>query len=147
MDATRFTHVTYIASSPETIWNALIDPKMTAQYWQNDNVSDWRVGSPWEHRSSGEDRTLRLVGKVLECAPPTRLAMTWVFPSDAGDEAKHTRVALDIEPVPGASRLTVTHDRLEPGSAMLAGITAGWPKVMSSLKSLLETGRALPKLW
>lgn len=44
-------------------------------------------------------------------------------------------------------RLTVTHDRLEPGSEMQKGITDGWPKVLSSLKSLLETGSPLPKLW
>jgi uncharacterized protein YndB with AHSA1/START domain len=125
MDALRFVYVTYIASTPEKIWNALIDPKMTAQYWQNDNLSDWKVGSRWEHRGSGEDRTLRLVGSVLECAPPARLAMTWAFPADASNEAKHTRVAFDLEAVNGVVRLTVTHDRLEPGSEMLAGITAG----------------------
>jgi uncharacterized protein YndB with AHSA1/START domain len=147
MDKPRFVYVTYIASTPEKIWNALIDPKMTAQYWQNDNVSDWKPGSKWEHRSSDADRTLRLLGKVIESTPPRRLVLTWAFPDDAANEAKHTRVTFEIEPVSGVVRVTVTHDQLEAGSAMLEGITSGWPMVMSSLKSLLERGQALPKLW
>ncbi len=73
--------------------------------------------------------------------------MTWAFPADEAQEEKHSRVTIEIEPVAGVVRVTVTHDRLEPGSKMLEGITAGWPKVLSSLKSLLEAGRALPKLW
>ena len=64
-----------------------------------------------------------------------------------GREEKHSRVAFEIEPMRGVVRLTVTHDRLEPGSEMLERITEGRPKVLSSMKSLLEAGRPLPKLW
>jgi hypothetical protein len=56
-------------------------------------------------------------------------------------------VTFDIEPYRGVVKLTITHDQLEAGSEMLEGITRGWPIVLSSLKSLLETGKALPKLW
>jgi len=147
MDKPRFVYVTYISTTPEKIWDALINPKMTALYWQNENVSDWKAGSKWEHRGFDEARTLRLVGRVVESAPPRRLVITWAFPADEAREDKHTRVTFDIEPVGDVVRLTVTHDRLEAGSQMLEGITDGWPKVLSSLKSLLETGRALPKLW
>ncbi len=73
--------------------------------------------------------------------------VTWAFPVDEAHEAKYTRVTFEIEPLGSVVRLTVTHDRLEPGSEMLKGITAGWPKVLSSLKSLLEVGRPLPELW
>jgi uncharacterized protein YndB with AHSA1/START domain len=147
MDKPRFVYVTYIATTPEKLWDALIDSKMTAQYWQNDNVSDWKPGSRWEHRSSDKKGTVRLVGKVVESVRPRRLVLTWAFPADEAREDKHTRVTFDIETFRGVVRLTVTHDHLEPGSEMLEGITAGWPKVLSSLKSLLESGRALPQLW
>lgn len=147
MDKPEFVYVTYIATSPEKLWDALINPRTTAQYWQHENLSDWKPGSRWEHRGSGRDRPLRLVGRVVESSPPRRLVLTWAFPADETREEKHTRVTFEIEPVGDVVRLTVTHDRLEPGSEMDRGIREGWPKVLSSLKSLLETERALPKLW
>ena len=147
MDKPKFVYVTYISTSPEKLWNALIDAEMTAKYWQHVNVSDWKPGSKWEHRSSDRNGRCRLVGKVVESSPPRRLVMTWAFPADEAQEEKHTRVTFEIEPLGDVVRLTVTHDRLEPGSEMLKGITEGWPKVLSSLKSLLEVGRPLPKLW
>lgn len=147
MDRTDFVYVTYIATTPEKLWNALLDPKMTAQYWQHENVSDWKPRSKWEHRAVDGERTLRLVGKVVESSPPRRLVLTWAFPEDENREERHTRVTFEIEPVGEVVRLTVRHDELEAGSPMDKGIREGWPKVLSSLKSLLETGRPLPKLW
>lgn len=147
MDKPRFVYVTYISSSPQKVWNALIDPETTAKYWQHENVSDWKPGSRWEHRAADKDRTLRLVGKVIESSPPKRLVMTWALPADDARPEKHSRVTFEIEPVKDVVRLTVTHDEFEPGSEMFKSIQEGWPKVLSSLKSLLETGRPLPKLW
>jgi len=147
MDQSRFIYVTYISTSPEKLRDALINPKITAKYWQHENVSDWKPGSKWEHRRTDKERTLDLVGKVVESSPPHRLVLTWAFPADEAHEEKHSMVTFEIEPVRGVVRLTVTHDRLEPGSEMLEGITEGWPKVLSSLKSLMETGQTLPKLW
>ena len=147
MDKPQFVYVVYISTTPQKLWNALIDPKMTAQYWQHENVSDWKPGSKWEHRGCDDKHTLKLVGKVVESSPPRRLVLTWAWPADAAREEKHSRVTFEIEPIGEVVRLTVTHDHLEPGSQMLAGITEGWPKVLSSLKSLLEIGRPLPQLW
>jgi uncharacterized protein YndB with AHSA1/START domain len=147
MDRPEFVYVTYIATTPEKVWNALVDPSVTTKYWQHVNVSDWKPGSPWEHRKGSIDGALRLAGKVLESTPLRRLVLTWADPADAGREEKHTRVTFDIEQIGEVVRLTVTHDRLEPGSDMLKGITKGWPKVLSSLKSMLESGRPLPSLW
>ena len=90
-----------------------------------------------------EERTVQLVGKVVEVSPPTRLVITWASPSQAADQASHSRVSFDIAPYEGMVRLTVTHDELEPGSAMAKGIQQGWPIVLSSLKSLLETGEGI----
>lgn len=147
MDRPQFVYVTYIATSPERLWNALIDAEMTTKYWQHVNVSDWRPGSKWEHRRADKERALQLVGRVIESSPPRRLVLPWASPVDEAGEEKHTRVTFEIEPLGSVVRLTVTHDRIEPSSEMLKGITAGWPKVLSSLKSLLEVGRPLPQLW
>jgi uncharacterized protein YndB with AHSA1/START domain len=147
VDKPLFVYVAYIATTPEKLWNALLDPKMTERYWQHENISDWKPGSTWEHRAFDKQRTLRLVGKVLETAPPRRLVLTWAYPEDTAPEEKHTRVRFDLEPIGDVVRLTVTHDRFQPGADMLENISEGWPKVISSLKSLLEVGRPLPKLW
>ncbi|HEY5996355.1 MAG TPA: 4a-hydroxytetrahydrobiopterin dehydratase [Candidatus Deferrimicrobiaceae bacterium] len=142
-----FRYETYIADAPDAVWGALLDAGATEKYWQHENVSDWRPGSRWEHRDSGDNRTLDMVGRVVECVPPRRLVLTWALPEDEAREEKHSRVILEVEPYAGVTRLSVTHDLLEPGSEMLEGIADGWPKVLSSLKTLLETGVALPVLW
>lgn len=138
----EFVYVTYIASTPEKVFNALMAPEMTRKYWAHLNVSDWKVGSPWKHEDAN-DGQIHLVGKVLESDPPRRLVISWAFPADKDNEEKHTRVTFEIEPGPGMVRLTVTHDDLEPGSEMQKGITRGWPVVLSNLKTLLETGQAM----
>jgi uncharacterized protein YndB with AHSA1/START domain len=143
----QYVYVIYIGASPDEIWNALIDTKVSPKYWQHENVSDWKVGSKWEHRSADQERTLRLVGKVIENNAPRRLVLTWALPEDEAYEEKHSRVTFEIEPYHDVVRLTVTHDGLEVGSEMLRGVTEGWPKVLSSMKSMLEVGQALPKLW
>ncbi|MDB5933488.1 MAG: Activator of Hsp90 ATPase [Massilia sp.] len=146
MSKEKFVYVTYIATTPEKAWQALVDGEMTRQYWDHDNVSDWKPGSTWEHRRIDAAGGVDIVGEVIESDPPRRLVMSWASPADAADKARHSRVAIDIEPVGDAVRLCVTHDELEPGSKMVKGISDGWPRVLSSLKSFLETGRPL-KSW
>jgi len=121
----------------------LIDGELTRQYWKHTNESDWKPGSKWRHVAADGKGTVKLVGTVVEVVPPKRLVLTWDDVADENHPAKHSRVALDIEPVGDMVRLTVTHDELEPGSEMARKIANGWPRVFSSLKSLLETGRAL----
>ena len=147
MDKPRFIYVTYIAAAPDKVWNALSDPRLTAQYWQHENVSNWRPGSRWEHRRSDKSRALDLVGKVVEYSPPRRMVLSWALPAYEAVEEQHSRVTLEVQPYRDVTRLTVTHEELEPGSEMLRGISDGWPMVLSSLKSLLEVGRPLPQLW
>jgi uncharacterized protein YndB with AHSA1/START domain len=147
MNKPQFVYVTYISTSPKKLWNALVDPKLTKKYWQHENASDWKPGSRWEHRRFDKERTPDIVGKVIESSPPQHLVLSWAFPADEALEKKYSRVTIEIEPYRKIVRLTVTHDRLEPGSEMLEGITEGWPKVLSSLKSLMETDQPLPVLW
>lgn len=143
MARSTFVYVIYIASTAQTVWKALLTPEFTRQYWGHDNVSDWQPGSAWEHRRTDASRSVVLLGEVLEAAPPHHLVITWAIPEDRGDSSRHSRVSFEIEPAGDMVRLTVTHDRLEPGSEMQRKVTQGWPRVASSLKSLLETGRPL----
>ena len=110
------------------------------------NVSDWKPGSRWEHQRIDDARTVDMTGKVVESTPPRRLVLTWARPKEAEDDSKHSRVSFDIEPQgDGLIRLTVTHEDLERDPQMLTGISGGWPKILSNLKTLLETGRALTR--
>jgi uncharacterized protein YndB with AHSA1/START domain len=142
MTDTQFLYVTYIASTAEKVWKAITDADISGKYWGNSNVSDWTAGSPWKHVGGTSKKTL-VIGEVVESAPPKRLVVTWAAPPEAANKAMHSRVTFAIEPVGEMVRLTVTHDRLKVGSEMAGSITEGWPRVLSSLKSYLETGRPL----
>ena len=144
MADTEFVHVIYIAAPQQRVWDALLQPEFTSQYWEHLNVSDWKVGATWEHREANASNKLKLVGKVVEFSPPRRLVLTWGSPEDAANPSRQTRVTLDLETIDTMVRVRVTHDQLAPGSDMLRGISEGWPRVLSSLKSLLETGKPLP---
>jgi uncharacterized protein YndB with AHSA1/START domain len=139
----KFVYVIYIATTPNKVWSALLEGELTRQYWKHKNVSDWKKGSKWQHIADDGKGTLRLEGEVLEIVPDKRLVLSWAEPADAKERSKHTRVAIDIETVGDMVRLTVTHDELKAGSEMLRKISIGWPRVFSSLKSFLETGRPL----
>ena len=142
-EKTSFVYVTYIRSTPEKVFEAITKPEIARRYWGHENVSDWKPGSTWQHVRANDERTLQLVGKVVEVAPPTRLVITWANASQATDPAAASRVSFDVAPYEDMVRLTVTHDELEAGSGMDKGIRQGWPIVLSSLKSLLETGQGI----
>jgi uncharacterized protein YndB with AHSA1/START domain len=140
----RYVYVTYIATTVDRVWQALVDGEITRQYWfGNENVSDWREGSQWQHRTADAKRAVRVMGKVMEIRPPHRLALSWAEPSEVDDPVQHSRVQFDIEAVGQGVRLTVTHDQFAVGSPMPGKINAGWPMVLSSLKTFLETGTGL----
>ena len=146
--APDFVYVIYVAAGVEAVWNALIDRELTKAYWGHFNVSDWKRGSRWEHVRADGGGHVDLVGRVLEIDPPKRLAISWGWPKDADNEAAHSRVTFEVEQVGPQSRLTVIHSDLEAGSDMDRGIRSGWPAVLSNLKSLVETGRAMtPEIW
>ena len=142
-EQTSFVYVTYIRATPEKVFEALTQPEIARRYWGHENVSDWQPGSAWQHVRADEQRTVQVVGKVVESSPPTRLVISWASPSQAADPASYSRVSFDIDAYDGMVRLTVTHDELQAGSPMARGIRQGWPIVLSSLKSLLETGQGI----
>jgi DNA-binding transcriptional ArsR family regulator/uncharacterized protein YndB with AHSA1/START domain len=156
MTKPEFVYVNYIDTTPEKLWQALTDPAFTRRYWGVEFESDWTVGSPvtWREREV-EMRDPEQV--VLVSEPYRRLSYTWhtYTPEwgkvhDFSDEdlarlagERRTKVTFDIEPAGSAVRLTVTHDDFEPGSLILENISQGWPELLSSLKTLLESGEPL----
>lgn len=139
----RFVYVIYIRSTPEKVFEAITKPEITRRYWGHENVSDWKPGSGWEHIRANDQRSVELVGKVVESLPPARLVITWANASQADNPASYSRVSFDIVEYEDMVQLSVTHDELEAGSGMAKGINQGWPAVLSSLKSLLETGNGM----
>jgi uncharacterized protein YndB with AHSA1/START domain len=142
MSKPNFVYVIYIASTPDKVFKALTDAKMSEQYWSGFSVtSDWKVGSAF---SLTKDGKVMDSGTVLEHDPPRRLSYTF-HPQHHGLESeKPSRVTFDVGEVNGQVKLTIVHDDFEDGSKVFEMIQIGWPSVLSSLKSLLETGKALP---
>lgn len=137
-----FRYVTYIEASADQVWHALTDPVLTAEYWGHANVSDWQVGSRWEHQRTDGSGVADVVGTVLESVPGKRLVTTWAGTDEAPLDPP-SRVTFDLEPYEQIVRLTVTHEDLPDEE--LERAAAGWAAVCSNLKSLLEAGHALPQ--
>ncbi len=145
MSKPSYVYVTYIQTSPEKLWNALTDNEMTKLYWVNHrNVSDWKIGSEWRHEDYDDANLVDIVGKVIESKPPELLVMSWAYPGDLDKPEKVSKVTFKIDKSMGAVKLTLIHEELEPDSEMLNGISKGWPAVLSSLKTLLESGQPMP---
>ncbi len=153
----EFVYTTYIRTTPEQLWAAITEPAFTKRYWGVELTSDWQVGSvvAWEFggaRMAEDDQV------VLESDPPSRLSYRWhaITPEfgkviDADEETvarlaaePRSVVTFDIEPLEGHVRLRVTHGGFADGSEILPGISEGWPAILASLKTLLETGEPLP---
>lgn len=142
-DRPTFVYVTYIQSTPASVWNALTDADLTAEYWGHSNISDWQAGSGWEHRRTDGSGIADVIGTVLESTPPRRLVMTFAAPGSEPANGPSV-VTFEIEPYGEIVRLTVSHENLADGAEYEA-VSAGWPAVVANLKSLLETGHVLPQ--
>jgi uncharacterized protein YndB with AHSA1/START domain len=144
MSKPQFSYVTYINAPAEKVWQALTTPEFTERYWSGRRVeSDWRVGSPI--RFVTHDDRLSDSGEILEAEPPRRLSFTWrvEFAEEFRREG-YSRVTFELEPDRGVTKLTLNHDRFEPGSRVLEAISDGWPSLLANLKTLLETGEPMP---
>ena len=147
-DITRFkpgtVYVTYIAATPERVWQALIDPAFTRQYFFGLAVDiEPKIGGAFKLLTP-EGRP-HVSGTVLEWSPPRRLCVSWLVAGIKGlGELPECLVSYDIEPAGDSVRLTMTesHSWALP-DAILQGGRSGWPKILSSLKSVLETGTPL----
>jgi uncharacterized protein YndB with AHSA1/START domain len=136
MSKPEFVYTTYIETTVEKLWHALTDGDFHERYWFGH-----RAGSPYTFSKQGAPS---VEGKVLISEPPKKLAYTWDPCSPDAKRERTSRVTFDLEPRGKVVKLTVTHDDLDEGGKTLRDISGGWPMVIASLKSLLETGRALP---
>jgi uncharacterized protein YndB with AHSA1/START domain/DNA-binding transcriptional ArsR family regulator len=157
MTSSEFVYTTYINTTPEKLWQALTDPAFTRRYWGVTFATDWVAGSPMTWEQNGV-RITDPAQVVLESEPGRRLAYSWhtftpEFAREFGfsDEflarvasERRSKVTFDIEPIGQMVKLTVVHDDFEPGSPVLDSISQGWPALLASLKTLLETGEPLP---
>jgi uncharacterized protein YndB with AHSA1/START domain len=142
VDKPEFVYVTYIETTPEKLWQALTSSEFTKRYWFGTEVrSDWKVGSPFALVANG---TTTDVGEVLEVDRPRRLSYTFHHMlSEAARNERPTKVVFDLEQHGKLVKLTLTHEDFEAGSVILDPISKGWPAILSSLKSMLESGQAL----
>jgi DNA-binding transcriptional ArsR family regulator/uncharacterized protein YndB with AHSA1/START domain len=154
MQKPSFAYTTYIKTTPERLWQALTEPAFTERYWRTTFETDWQVGSTMTWRNHGV--TIADPEQVvLESEPYRRLSYTWhtftpelaevhevlsdeVLAKAAGEG--RSKVTFEIEPIDELCKLTVVHDGFEPGSTVVELVSGGWPRVLSDLKTLLETG-------
>lgn len=138
----RFVYVTYIRTTPEKLWDALLKPEFTRLYWFGiSQVSEWKKGAAWKLVYS--DGRTSDTGEVLEIEKPKRLVIKWRNELQPEMKAEgYSQCAFDLDAADDIVRLTVTHEIGVSGSKFIAGISGGWPAVLSNLKSLLETGNA-----
>ncbi len=142
MPKPEFVYVTYIETTPQKLWQALTSSEFSKRYWFNTELkTDWKIGSPFALVMNG---TTTDVGEVLEFDPPRRLSYTFHHVlSEAARKERPTKVVFTLAPHGKLVKLTLTHEGFEAGSKLLEGISKGWPAILASLKSLLETGNAL----
>jgi DNA-binding transcriptional ArsR family regulator/uncharacterized protein YndB with AHSA1/START domain len=157
MPKPEFVYTTYISTTPERLWQALTDPAFTRRYWGVTFESDWKAGSTMTLEQDGV--TIADPEQVVLVSEPyRRLSYTWhtftpewakvhgfsdEFMAKVTSEPR-SKVTFDIEPAGQTVKLTVVHDDFEPGSTVLENVSEGWPRVISSLKTLLETSAPLP---
>jgi uncharacterized protein YndB with AHSA1/START domain len=139
----RFVYVTYIATTPEKLWEALLSPEFTKAYWFGATLeSEWQVGSPWKMKFA--DGKITDSGEVVEIEKPKRLVLKWrnEFRPELHAEG-YSRCTIEIEQEDQAVKLTVMHEIDKPDSKLIEAVSGGWPRILSNLKSLLETGKVV----
>jgi uncharacterized protein YndB with AHSA1/START domain len=141
MARSTFVYVTYIRTTPERLWSALTDDtEFMKQYWFGVRCeSEWLAGSPWKMVSP--DGQLLDAGAIVEAERPRRLVIRWLHQHRPELKAEgESRCTLELEPTGGAVRLSITHTIEREPSKLIEAVSGGWPKIISNLKSLLETG-------
>lgn len=143
MAESRFVYVIYIRTTTEKLWEALLRPEFTRQYWaETHQECDWKVGSAWKLMIP--DGRVGDAGEVLEIEPHKKLILSWrnEFIPDMQVEG-YSKMTYELETVGESVKLTVTHEMDRPDSKLIGAVSQGWPHLLSSLKSLLETGESL----
>lgn len=143
MAGTRFVYATYIRTTPEELWRGLIDPEFTRRYWAETwQESEWKAGASW--RLMIPDGRVGDAGEIVEIEPHRRLVLSWrnEFRPELRAEG-FMRVTYELEPEGDMVKLTLIQEMDREGSQTIEEMSKGWPLLLASLKSLLETGEPL----
>lgn len=143
MSNSKFVYVIYIRTTVEKLWEALTKPEFTRQYWVGCmEESTWKAGGPWKLMIP--DGRVADAGEILEIERPKKLVLKWrnEFIPELRTEG-YSRCTMELEAQGDTVKLTVTHEMDKPNSKFIASVSNGWPAILSSLKSLLETGDSL----
>jgi uncharacterized protein YndB with AHSA1/START domain len=143
MARSTFAYVTYIRTTPEKLWSALTDDvEFMKQYWFGNHCeSRWTAGSPWKNVSPGGQ--VLDAGEIVESEPPRRLVIRWQHQNKPELMAEGASLCtIEMERTGTAVKLSITHTIEREPSKLIEAVSGGWPKVVSNLKSLLETGSA-----
>ncbi len=143
MSGTQFVYVIYIRITAEKLWDALTKPEFTREYWAGTTQqSEWKKGSSWQALTP--DGRVWDTGEIVEIDRPRRLVLTWRnehFPEMRAEG--FTRLTYRLEPSGDAIKLTLIHEIDVEQSKLIGAVSQGWPMVLASLKSFLETGAPL----
>ena len=143
MQKDQFVYVTYIRTTPEKLWKALIEPEFTRRFWCNTTQeSEWKPGASWKILMP--DGRVADSGEVVEIEPNRRLVLKWrnEFRPELKAEG-YSRMTYELEKEGNSVKLTVIHEIEKEGSKFIEAVSSGWPHILASLKSLLETGESL----
>jgi uncharacterized protein YndB with AHSA1/START domain len=143
MADSRFVYVTYIRTTAAKLWQALIDPEFTRRYWcETTQESHWKPGASW--RIMIPDGRVADSGEILEIEPERKMVLTWrnEFKPELRAEG-YSRLTYELEQQDDSVKLTIVHEMDKPNSTLIEKVSGGWPHILASLKSLLETGESL----
>jgi uncharacterized protein YndB with AHSA1/START domain len=135
-----FLYVTYIRTTPEKLWAALTTSEFMKKYWSGMNIeTDWKVGSPW--KLIFPDGRIADAGEIVEFDRPRQIVLKWSnqFRPELTAEG-YARCSIELSPQDGAVKLTISHTIERADSKLIEAVSGGWPRILSNLKSLLETG-------
>ncbi|MFO0991922.1 MAG: SRPBCC family protein [Hyphomicrobiales bacterium] len=144
MARSTFVYVTYIRTTPEKLWAALTDPEFMKQYWFGCHCeSPWKAGSAW--KLVYPDGSVADQGEIVEAEPTRRLVIRWENQKPELKAEGPSLCTIEVEPSGTAVKVSITHTIEREPSKLIEAVSGGWPKVISNLKSLLETGSAVLK--
>ncbi len=142
MTRSTFVYVSYIRTTPDKLWAALTDGEFMKQYWFGmHGDSAFTTGSPWK-LVAGDGR-VPAAGEIVEATPPRRLVIRWKDQKPELELEGDSLCTLELEPIGAAVKLSITHTIEREHSKLIESVGGGWPKVISNLKSLLETGATM----
>jgi uncharacterized protein YndB with AHSA1/START domain len=143
MASSKFVYVTFIRTTPEELWSAILNPDFMRKYWFNIHFdTDWKLGSSW--KMMFPDGRVADTGEIVEVEPAKRLVLKWrnEFRPELKAEG-YSQCVFQIEPVGNATKLSITHTIDVENAKFIDAVSGGWPRILSNLKSLLETGEVM----